>query len=88
MFPPGQNRSLSYVSAVITALEWSGNARGCNPFLLLLTPHFVVDSLVAAVVEVVVDVDHVGEGIVALRGVLDALVQAVSNHLGRDEHDM
>ena len=77
MFPPGQNRSLSYVSAVITALEWSGYGKTSA-----LAPQFVVDPLVAAVVEVVVDKDHVGERVVALRRlVLHALLETVSHHL-------
>ena len=49
-----------------------------------LAPHLVVDSLVAAVVEVVVDIYDVREGVVALGGVLHALVQAVSDHLRGD----
>ena len=61
---------------VITALEWSGYAQTSA-----LAPQFVVDPLVAAVVEVVVDVDDVGEGVVALRSVLNAFVQTVSDHL-------
>ena len=76
MCPPDQSRSVSWRLRVITALEWSGNAQTSA-----LAPQFVVDSLVAAVVEVVVDVDDVGEGVVALRGVLNAFVQTVSDHL-------
>ena len=76
MCPPDQSWSVSLRLRVITALEWSGIAQTSA-----LAPQFVVDSLVAAVVEVVVDVDDVGEGVVALRGVLNAFVQTVSDHL-------
>ena len=58
----------------------TGMVGKCADFCAL-APQFVVDSLVAAVVEVVVDVDDVGEGVVALRGLLNAFVQAVSDHL-------
>ena len=68
--------SVSWRLRVITALEWSGYAQTSA-----LAPQFVVDPLVAAVVEVVVDVDDVGEGVVALRGVLNAFGQTVSDHL-------